>query len=319
MVHQRTLRPQFLLSTMSDYKVTLMTMVPMLLDLFRKRIEGKIAALPVWKRLMLQGLIAVNRLFTWRHPCLGLSRALLRPLHEGLGGHLRLVIAGGAPTDPSTVRFFYSIGIPVCVGYGLSEAGVAVTVNRPDDLRYDSVGTTLEGTEVRVNAPGADGCGALWVRGPTVMRGYWNEEELTANTLIDGWLHTGDLARLDKHRHLHIYGRMKNMIVTAGGKNVYPEDVEFRFDKVAGCAELAVFAAPALGVQREELVLVYRVNEGASESELLDSFQERNRGLSEYQRISRFLCWEAEFPRTSSMKLKREQLLDSLKQKEVLQ
>jgi len=166
----------------------------------------------------------------------------LPEVHKALGGQLLALITGGAFTEPATWQFFYDLGIPVANGYGLTEAGTAVTVNDLKPFRSDTVGKPLPGIEIRILNPDVEGIGQVAVRGKTVMQGYLDDPEQTAEVLSNGWLLTGDLGRTDPSGHLHLFGRMKNMIVTEGGKNVYPEDVESVFSGLA-VKESYVFAA----------------------------------------------------------------------------
>ena len=139
----------------------------------------------------------------------------------------------------------------MAIGYGLTEAGTVLTLNDLAPFRADTVGRPIDGVELELRDVDADGVGEVWVRGRTVMKGYLDEPELTAETIVDGWLRTGDRGRLDASGHLKLLGRAKNMIVTAGGKNVYPEDVEALIGDLPGCEELCVVATdyvcPAAG------------------------------------------------------------------------
>ncbi len=144
--------------------------------------------------------------------------------------------------EPSTMQFFYDLGIPVVNGYGLTEAGTVLTVNDLKPFRADTVGKPLPGVELRVLSPNEEGIGEIAARSKTVMSHYLDDAELTLETIVDGWLLTGDLGRFDKSGHLQLFGRKKNMIVTEGGKNIYPEDIETVFDGLP-VKEYCVFAA----------------------------------------------------------------------------
>ena len=156
----------------------------------------------------------------------------------------------------------------------------------------------------------AEGVGEVLVRGNTVMRGYLDDPALTAETIVDGWLKTGDLGRLDASGHLTLFGRRKNMIVTPGGKNVYPEDIENAFEGLP-VKEYCVFASHALWPVRDErLVLVVAPEAGNGfEAEL----RARNRRLPDFKRVSGYVVWGGEFPRTASLKIKRDELARALK------
>ena len=118
---------------------------------------------------------------------------LLKPIHDKFGGKLRLIFAGGAFVERENAEYFYRLGLPVVIGYGLTEAGTVLTVNDLKPFRADSVGAPVEGTELEVRDANDEGVGEVWVRGPTVMKGYLDAPELTAEALVDGWLRTGDL------------------------------------------------------------------------------------------------------------------------------
>ena len=228
-------------------------------------LRERFAELPAERRKVLNALIGVNRALTRRRPRLGLSRALLRQVHQAFGGELRALFVGGAFTEPATLQFFYDLGIPVGNGYGCTEAGTAITVNDFKPFRPDTVGKPLPGMEVRIVNPDADGIGEVAVRSKTVMSHYLDDPEMTAETIVDGWLMTGDLGRIDASGHLQLFGRKKNMIVTEEGKNIYPEDIETVFEGLP-VKEFCVFAAnylwPARTMVGEQLVLVVHPEAG---------------------------------------------------------
>ncbi|MFH1016943.1 MAG: AMP-binding protein [Pseudomonadota bacterium] len=308
-VHQRTLRPEFLAATMKKYGITHMAMVPMILKAVEKKIRENIALLSPLKRRALDALIGVNAFATRRRPRHRLSRMLLKPLHEPFGGKLRIIIAGGAFVDPTTADFFYRIGIPVVIGYGLTEAGTALTVNDLRPFRSDTVGKPVTGIELDIREKNGEGIGEIWVRGPSVMKGYLDEPELTDETIVDGWLRTGDLGFVDDSGHVRLVGRAKNMIVTDGGKNIYPEDIETVFDGLEGTYEQSVFAAnyiwPEAGFTGDKLVVVVRPREGVTSDALVAHVRERNRQLADFKRVTGYVVWPREFPRTASLKIKR--------------
>jgi len=241
-----------------------------------------------------------------------LSRRLLPQVHKAFGGELLALIVGGAFTDPTTMQFFYDLGVPVTCGYGLTEACTAVTLNDLKPFRADTVGKPLPGSEVRVLNPDGDGIGEVAVRSRSVMSHYLDDPELTAQTIVEGWLLTGDQGRFETHGHLQLFGRKKNMIVTEGGKNIYPEDIESAFDGLA-VKEYCIFAANFLWPQKsrgkEMLVLVFRLEPNQQlEGSLLEDIAARNRRLPDFKRVGGNLLWEKDFPRTASMKIKRGEL-----------
>jgi len=264
-VHLRTLRPEFVRDAFVRYKITYVTLVPMILKNLERGLRAKVDELPSAKRFLLRHMIGLNKLLTGGKPKVGLSRRLLPQVHNAFGGELLALITGGAFIDPSTVQFFYDVGIPVVNAYGLTEACTALTANDLKPFRADTVGKPLPGIELRILNPDAEGIGEVAVRSKTVMSHYLDDPELTAETIVDGWLLTGDLGRFDGSGHLQLFGRKKNMIVTEGGKNIYPEDIENVFDGLP-VKEYCIFAAnyvwPHKSLGQEMLVLVLRLEPG---------------------------------------------------------
>jgi len=315
-VHLRTLRPEFVREAFPKYKITYVSLVPLVLKNLQKGLQSRFDALPSGKRKIFNALVALNKALTKSHPRLGLSRRLLKQVHSGFGGELRAIIVGGAFTEPQTLQFFYDLGIPVANGYGLTEAGTAITVNDLHPFRADTVGKPLPGMEVRIVDPGADGIGEIFVRSKTIMSGYLNEPELSAETIVDGWLKTGDLGRFDPAGHVQLFGRKKNMIVTEEGKNIYPEDIESVFESLP-VKEFCVFAANYIWPQRtmagEQLVIVIHLDPGQSlTDDLRKNISLLNNRLLNYKRIHGIIVFEEDFPRTASLKIKRNILAEQL-------
>jgi len=315
-VHLRTLRPEYVREAFPKYKITYVSLVPLVLKNLRKGLQARFDALPPGKRRIFKLLVGVNKALTKGRPRLRISRLLLKQVHEAFGGELATIIVGGAFSEPQTLQFFYDLGIPVANGYGLTEAGTAITVNDLKPFRADTVGKPLPGMEVRILHPSADGVGEVAVRSRTVMAGYLNEPELTAQTIVDGWLLTGDLGRFDGAGHLQLTGRKKNMIVTEEGKNIYPEDIEVVFESLP-VKEFCVFAAnyiwPKRSMTGEKLVLALHLEPGQPYSEeLRRDINARNNRLINYKRIHGVVLLDEDFPRTASLKIKRNVLAERL-------
>jgi long-chain acyl-CoA synthetase len=321
-VHLRTLRPEFVRDAFVRYRITYVSLVPMVLKNLERGLKAKFDALSKPKRFVLDRSVALNKFFTGWRPDVRLSRMLLRQVHQAFGGELRAMFTGGAFMEPSTLQFFYDLGVPVANGYGLTEAGTVLTLNDFKPFRADTVGKPLPGVEMRVLNPDSDGIGEVAATGKTVMSHYLDDPELTAETIVDGWLLTGDLGRFDSSGHLQLFGRKKNMIVTEGGKNIYPEDIETAFDGLA-VKEYCIFAAnyiwPAKTLGHEMLILVLRLEPGPDGQiqELSDALKQeiiaRNRGLPDFKRVGGCLAWEKDFPRTAAMKIKRIALAEEIR------
>jgi long-chain acyl-CoA synthetase len=317
-VHLRTLRPEFVREAFPKYRITYVSLVPLVLKNLQKGLQARFEALSPGKKKVFRLLVKVNRALTKSRPHLALSRMLFKEVHAAFGGELRAIIVGGAFTEPQTLQFFYDLGIPVANGYGLTEAGTAITVNDLKPFRADSVGKPLPGMEVKVTDPDKEGIGEVLVRSKTVMAGYLNDPELTAETIVDGWLKTGDLGRLDATGHLQLFGRRKNMIVTEEGKNIYPEDIETVFESLP-VKEFCVFAAnyvwPRKSMVGEQLILVLHLEMGQDLTEdLRREISARNSRLLNYKRLHGLVLMNEDFPRTASLKIKRNALAERLSQ-----
>jgi len=316
-VHLRTLRPEYIREAFTRYKITYMSLVPMVLKNLERDLHQRFDELPPTRRRILNALVSVNRALTHSRPHPRLSRMLLRQLHSAFGGELRALFVGGAFTEPATLQFFYDLGILVGNGYGCTEAGTVITVNDFKPFRADTVGKPLPGMEIRIDNPDAEGIGEVAARGKTIMSHYLDEPEMTAETIVDGWLVTGDLGRVDAAGHLQLFGRKKNMIVTEEGKNIYPEDIENAFEGLA-VKEFCVFAAnylwPARTMTGEKLVLVVHPEPGQIVTgDVAANIAERNRRLVNYKRIAGYLVWGHDFPRTASLKIKRGELAEHIR------
>jgi long-chain acyl-CoA synthetase len=316
-VHLRTLRPEYVRDAFVRYKITYVSLVPMVLKNLERGLKAKLEALSRPKRFVFDRSIAVNRFFTGWRPDVRLSRVLLRQVHKAFGGELRAMFTGGAFMEPSTLQFFYDLGVPVANGYGLTEAGTVLTLNDLKPFRADTVGKPLPGVDLRVLNPDSEGVGEVAARGKTVMSHYLDDPELTAETIVDGWLLTGDLGRFDGNGHLQLFGRKKNMIVTEGGKNIYPEDIETAFDGLP-LKEYCVFAAnfiwPAKTLGREMLLLVVHMEQGQEFNEgLKQEVVARNRRLPDFKRVNGCVIWDKDFPRTAAMKIKRTVLAEEIR------
>jgi len=316
-VHLRTLRPEFVRDAFVRYRITYVSLVPMVVKNLERGLKANFEALPAFKRMALNGLIALNGALTRKRPNLGLSRKLLPQVHQAFGGELRAMFTGGAFMDPATLEFFYRLGVPVANGYGLTEACTVLTLNDLKPFRADTVGRPLPGVQLRILNPDSSCVGEVAARSRSIMSHYLDDAELTAETIVDGWLLTGDLGSLDDSGHLRLVGRKKNMIVTEGGKNIYPEDIESAFEGLA-VKEYCVFAAnyiwPAQQLAGEKLVLALHLEPGDKFTDRLkEEIASRNRALPDFKRVSGWVLWEHDFPRTASLKIKRSPLAHEIR------
>lgn len=299
--------------------------VPRLWYLFHNKIFDAVRARPAWVRLLfrmmlaanggLRGLVGVNA-----------GRIFFRRVHQSFGGCLRLAVSAGASFDEDVAKDFHRLGFTLLQGYGLTETAGAATVTRFEDNKIGSVGTPLNGVEVRVDEPSADGIGEVLIRGPIVMQGYYhnpdaNREAFTA----DGWFRSGDLGRFDSEGHLYIVGRKKDVIKLPSGKNVFPEDVEAHYERSAMVNEICVLGIKDVASEfkrGEKLCAVvvpnfdYLKTQKISNTREAIRFELENLGreLPEYQRVRDFIIRAEPLPRTTTRKVRRFELRDQLEE-----
>ncbi len=219
---------EHLAADMLAIRPTIMTVVPRVLEMIRSRVLLQVKRQPGWKQALFHraieaGLRKVDGRMTLTDHLAGplLDRLALRPVRARLGGRFRAAMSGGARLDPEVGRFFRALGPVVMQGYGQTEAGPVISANSPDDPDVGSVGRALDGVELRIAEDGE-----IMVRGDLVMDGYWNQPTATAEAIRDGWLHTGDVGRLDSDGVLTITDRKRDIIVLSGGENVSPARIE---------------------------------------------------------------------------------------------
>jgi long-chain acyl-CoA synthetase len=274
---------EHLAADMLTLRPAMLTMVPRVLEVIRTRIMGQVARQPPWKQRLFaravdvgqrraesQGLTIAERLMD---PVL--ERLVRRKIRARFGGRLVAAVSGGARLEPEVGRFFLSIGITLVQGYGQTEAGPIISANAPDAIRIDTVGRPLRGVELRI-APD----GEILVRGNLVMDGYWGQAELTAATIREGWLHTGDIGTLDADGYLRITDRKKDMIVLSGGENVSPARIEGML-----IAEPAIAQAVVFGDGRAGLTALVVPQEGFDELAAAAAISAVNTRLSVTERI----------------------------------
>jgi long-chain acyl-CoA synthetase len=253
----------------------------------------------------------------------GVGRALFRGFRAQVGlGTARLLVAGGGPLNAATAGIFDELGFNIVQGYGMSENGPLIATNTPRYHDHRAAGLIVKKTKARIADANEEGVGEIQVTSPSLMLGYWRNPEATAAVFTpDGWLRTGDLGRIDGRGYIYITGRIKSMIVTAGGKNIYPEEIEAYFDGSRVVREvLVVGRSRGSGDAAEEVAAVVvpdldsiAADQGAAKAadpeavrELVKAEVERvNRSLPTYKKISDVHVRAKEFDKTSSRKIKR--------------
>lgn len=223
-----------------EYKISLFVCVPLLIESIYKKIMATVKKEGLEKKIDF-GLKLSRFLLK-----LGIDkrRTIFKPILDQLGGELRYVISGASAIDPVALQAFNDFGITAVQGYGMTEASPVLCAENTWNRSTGSIGKPLPGIELRIDEPNEEGIGELIARGPNIMAGYYENEEETAKVLKDGWLHTGDLARVDEKGFVYICGRKKNVIVLKNGKNVYPEELETLLAVLPYVEETMVFGQP---------------------------------------------------------------------------
>lgn len=299
------------------HRISIFVCVPAFFYRFHDRLEDRVRSMGPARRRLVRGVVricgAVRRAVGWSP-----GRRLLAAAHRPFGPDMRLFVTGGAKMSSDVYEDFLDWGFTLLQGYGLTEATAVLTVSPPDDLRADTVGRPIPGVDLRIHEPGEDGVGEIWATGPSLMFGYYENEEATRRVMEEGWLRTGDLGRLTDDGHLQVTGRAKDVIVLASGKNIYPDELEEVYGESELVEELCLVGIPDPDGRGERLHAVV----------VPDMEAARRRG---YVNVRDMVKWELEtiasrlpgpqrltsleirnepLPRTPTRKVKRYQVLE---------
>ena len=303
--------------------VTGMVGVPALWELLHRRIKNRLYERSDWIGKTADNLIHANAWLRDKTP-LNLGQVLFYPIHEGLGGRIRYLISGGSALGEKVQRDFHGLGFTILEGYGLTEASPVLTVTRPENrMLTGSVGKPLPGVEVRIAEPNSSGVGEVVARGPNVMLGYYEDEAATRKTLVERWLYTGDLGRVDEQGNLYLVGRSKEIIVDTNGKNVYPDELEELYANSPYVKELSIVGLADGAGEKVACIVVpndeYDISLSRAELQrfLEEHFREVSASLPYYKRVKVLHFTDIELPRTATRKVKRREvveIIDALEQ-----
>jgi len=321
--------------------VTGMVGVPALYQLLYRRMARQLtdrlpASAGPWVLRILDRLFFGLRLLRERSRRLlgfdpNLPRLLFYPLHRRLGGKLRLLISGGAALPPETMQQFRGLGFNLYEGYGMTESAPVLTVTRPGQpLALGSVGEPLSGIDLRIFEPDASGVGEVVAAGPNVMLGYYGDLELTAKTIQGGFLHTGDLGRLDEKGRLYIVGRKKEVILGLNGENIYPDELEERYRESPDIKELSIVGLPEDKGEAVACLVVPAYGAPAAAADapsqgqsreavrarIREHFRQVSAKLSAGKRVKLLHFTDVELPKTATQKIKRRQVVLELQRLE---
>ena len=295
-----------------EYKITAMISVPILYEAMYKKVmkaiekKGKLETVK-------KGVKISNFLLKFG---IDIRKKLFKEIHDTFGGKLRLFVSGGAALDPDTEKGFNELGITMYQGYGLTESSPVIAAEDDKYRRIGSIGKALPSLDVKIDNPDEDGVGELLAKGPSMMLGYYNNEEATKETLKDGWLYTGDLARIDKDGFIFISGRKKFVIVLKNGKNIFPEELEALINKIEGVKESFVYGRPEDdGDYKIDAKIVYdkenaeeifgTTDENEIKEKIWQEVKKVNKTMPAYKYIRDIIVTDKELVKTTTQKVKR--------------
>lgn len=302
---------RYIKKNLSEYKVSVFVGVPALIEGMRSTIEKEV------KKQGKEKLVKTMRSLTrgLRKVGIDLRRKVFNGILSALGGAMRLIISGAAPLDSDTAKFFDDIGVDIVQGYGLTETSPVISAENEKFRRKGSVGIAMKNVEVRIDNKDSDGIGEIKVKGPTVMLGYYNNDEATKAVLSeDGWFNTGDLGHLDDDGFLFITGRKKDMIVLKNGKKIFPEEVETLVNRIEGVSESFIYGyAEDGGISFDKILCKAVYDEtafaGKNEDEIYDiiwqNIKEINATLPMYKYIKGLIITKEPLIKTTTNKIKR--------------
>ena len=306
-----------------EFEITAMISVPAVFDIIYRKVmktiekKGKLANLEKGKKVS-QFVLKMK---------IDLRKQLFKEVHESLGPKLKLVVTGGAALDPETEKGFNDLGFDVEQGYGLTETAPVIAAETPKCRRLGSIGKKFPSVEVKIDDPDEEGIGELMAKGPSIMLGYYENEEATKSALeSDGWFHTGDLARIDKDGFIYISGRKKSVIVLNNGKNVFPEEIETLLNKVEGIKETFVFekkeddgdvkVCVEIVYDKELIKELYHIEGEENIKEFLwDKVKEVNKLMPKYKYVREMVITEEPLIKTTTLKIKRHEELKKVLEK----
>ncbi len=297
---------------LKESKATIVLGVPLLLETMYRKINKTIDSTgkrgTVEKALKISGALSKVGI--------DVRRKLFKTIHDNFGGRLRLFISGAAAIDPEAAKGLRDLGFAVLQGYGLTECAPIATLNRDILFKDDSAGLPLPGNEIMIENPNEEGVGEILIKGPNLMLGYYEAPELTAEAIVDGWYHSGDLGYIDEDSFLHITGRKKDVIITKNGKNVFPEEIESYLNRSPFIDESMV-----MGVEKGDDIAIRAqiiIADEEVEAELGKEYAEEqvialikgeitkvNEMLQGYKRVTSFSIRKRPFEKTTTHKIKR--------------
>lgn len=298
-----------------EFQITGFVGVPLMLEVMYKKIEKGVAEQGKTKLVKMMRKVC-NFLLKFG---IDIRVKMFKQILNQFGGKLHTLIAGGAPMNKETVQGFVDLGINLLQGYGLTETSPVVAGENDKFKRAGSVGFPLPGITVQIDNPDQDGIGEIMVKGPTVMKGYIDNEDATKEVLKDGWFYSGDLGRFDKDGFLFITGRKKDVIVLKNGKNIFPEELEILINSLPYVSESMVYGKPAKDndlmicskiVYNSEAIKELYPNDTNYKDIIWKDVKEKiNHSMPAYKAIREIIVTEEPLIKTTTQKIKRHEEL----------
>ena len=309
---------KYIVKNLAEVQPTMLLAVPLIFENLYNNIMKNVRK--QGKEKLVRKVLSVNKVT--KKVGIDLNKLLLKDILKVFGGRMRVLISGGAAIDPAILEFFNDLGFISVQGYGLTECAPMAALN-PDGrktMRNSSVGHLLPGMEVKIEDKNEEGIGEICLKGANIMMGYYNMPEETAKVIQDGWFHTGDLGYVDEDDFIYITGRKKNVIITANGKNVFPEELEYYLGRSVMVSESMVWAQEDSSGQDTVIVATIKPDmeevEGAIGKEasedpaqveklLWAEVDKINESLPLFKKIKKITVRREEFQKTTGKKIKR--------------
>ena len=302
---------KYIQQNLCEYKPTVIVCVPLIMESIYKRIMKTVEK--EGKTKLVNRMIKFTNILDKVH--INLKRKVFKEIHEAIGGNVRLVVVGAAVMDPNLINSLNGLGIRLAQGYGLTETSPVVAVEGDKTQKVGTVGKALPSLEVKIDSPDEKGIGEIWVKGPSVMIGYYNNNEATEDVMSGEWFKTGDLGYLE-NEYLHITGRKKNVIVQKNGKNIFPEELETLISYIPGVKESIVYGKPTRDNDLDVCVKIVYDKEAikdiigyVSEDEIYKLMKKHiadiNKNMPPYKHIREIIITDEELIKTTTAKVKR--------------
>ena len=313
---------RYIVPNLQEAKPTAILTVPLLVETLYKKINEGIKKGN--KTVVVNSMMKVTSIL--KNVGIDVRRKVFKEILDNLGGNLRIIVSAAAPVEPKVGKWFNDLGIYFIQGYGLTETAPISAVTPDYKLNVGSAGKTIWQADIKVDNPNEDGDGELMIKSPTLMLGYYEDEEATKEAITeDGYFHSGDIGHVDSEGYVYITGRIKNVIVTQNGKNIYPEEIEGLLAKVPEIKECFVYGKSPEGdvakkKDKMELIITARVIPNKEEIEkthgkdlsddeiyeiIWEKIKEVNKKLTSYKAIKALEIEKGEFEKTSTLKIKR--------------